>query len=253
MMDDAARHELAALADGTLAPHRRAGALARADAAALAAQREALAAIRAAAGEPASEALRESVAAMVAHASAPRDDRRRPATLRRPRLAFRPRLALAGAAATVLAAFALLGAATGPAGPSVAQAARLALSPARMAPPAARPDGTLAASVDGVAYPYWADDSRWRAVGERSDRLHGRTVRTVFYADGSARIGYAIAAGSPLSVRGGTTVERHGVRMRVLRSGPATVVTWLRGGHTCILAGRGVDAQALLALASWKR
>jgi hypothetical protein len=236
MMEDAAEHELAALADGTLAPERR---LTRADAVALATQCEALAAIRATADEPAPAALRASVAAMVARAESP--------TRRRPRFTALPRLALAAAAA--LAAIALLGA-NGPAGPSVAEAARLALSAAQTPAPAARPNGTLADSVDGVAYPYWEDDVHWRAVGARSDRLHGRTVHTVFYVHGSWRIGYAIAAGSPLAVRGGKAVVRDGVWLRVLHSGAATIVTWLRGGHTCVLAGRGVDAQALVALAA---
>jgi hypothetical protein len=31
----------------------------------------------------------------------------------------------------------------------------------------------------------------------------------------------------------------------------ATIVTWLRDGHTCILAAKGVDARVLLKLAAW--
>jgi hypothetical protein len=38
----------------------------------------------------------------------------------------------------------------------------------------------------------------------------------------------------------------------VLRSGAATIVTWLRDGHTCVLAARGVDASVLLRLATWR-
>jgi hypothetical protein len=29
------------------------------------------------------------------------------------------------------------------------------------------------------------------------------------------------------------------------------VVTWLRGGHLCVVSGRGVDRATLLHLASW--
>jgi hypothetical protein len=29
-------------------------------------------------------------------------------------------------------------------------------------------------------------------------------------------------------------------------------VTWLRDGHSCVLAGKGVERSALLELAAWK-
>jgi hypothetical protein len=32
----------------------------------------------------------------------------------------------------------------------------------------------------------------------------------------------------------------------------ATVVSWLRDGHLCVLAGRGVSGATLLAVASWQ-
>ena len=41
------------------------------------------------------------------------------------------------------------------------------------------------------------------------------------------------------------------MRYRVLHTGGTTVVTWLRDGHTCILAARGVDASVLVDLATW--
>jgi hypothetical protein len=258
-MDDASQREIAALADGSLRAADRPEALARADADALALQREALAAIRATDGERAPAALRMQVTAMAAQA-APR--RRRAWRARPPGFAdvtrplggagvlARSRIAFAGAAAAALAAVVLVGAAGAPSGPSVAQAARLTLAPAATAAPVPRPDGTLSVSVDGLAYPYWGDTARWQAVGARTDSLHGRTVRTVYYMHDGRRIGYAIAAGAPLSVHGGTVVERNGVRTRILRSGDLTIVTWLRDGHTCILAGRGVDAGALVRLAS---
>jgi hypothetical protein len=42
---------------------------------------------------------------------------------------------------------------------------------------------------------------------------------------------------------------RVGVRMRVLRSGDAAIVTWVRGGHAWILAVRGVHPEVLRKLA----
>ena len=159
---------------------------------------------------------------------------------------------LAAATATALVAVVAVLFGSGDAtGPSVAEAARVALAPARGSAPAVRPGAsTLTASIDGVSYPYWADSTGWRAVGARRDVLHGRTIRTVFYARGSRRIGYTIAAGTPLAVDGGRSVTRDGVRMRVLRSGDAAIVTWLRSGHTCILAARGVDPEVLVGLAA---
>jgi anti-sigma factor RsiW len=258
-MDDArdiSESELAALADGSLAPARREALLRRVEAsadlaAALATQRAALAAVRTTAAEPAPDALRATVASMVARAGAPAPARER----RRRRLAFRLPLPLplagAGAAAALLAALVLVFTG-GEAAPSVAQAAQVALAPASApAPKESETTGSLDASVDGVAYPDWDDLAGWRATGARHDRLHGRAITTVFYADPAGqRVGYAIAAGDALPVSGGDIVERNGVRMRLLRSGPTLIVTWLRGGHTCILAARGVDAQELFKLAS---
>jgi hypothetical protein len=248
--------ELAALADGTLAPERHAAVLRRVAAdpqltAALAGQRAALAAIRGAAQEPAPDALRSAVQAMTAQAQAQArasGGRRRFGGTAR---SARP-LVLAAATATALVAVVVVLFGSGDsAGPSVAEAARAALAPARASAPAVRPGAsTLTASIDGVSYPYWADSTGWRAVGARRDVLHGRTVSTVFYARGNRRIGYTIAAGKPLAVDGGRTVTRDGVRMRVLGSGDAAIVTWLRAGHTCILAARGVDPEVLVGLAA---
>jgi hypothetical protein len=37
----------------------------------------------------------------------------------------------------------------------------------------------------------------------------------------------------------------------VLSQSGATIVTWQRGGHLCVVSGRGVSAHTLLSLASW--
>jgi hypothetical protein len=105
-----------------------------------------------------------------------------------------------------------------------------------------------------VDFPYWEERFGWRATGARSDRVNGRAVTTVFYADRHGRqIGYAIVAGTPAPKQdGGEIAWRGGTRFRVQQLHGATVVSWLRGGHLCVLAGRGVSGATLLAVASWQ-
>jgi hypothetical protein len=246
-MDDATRQALAALADGTLEPDARAALLRRVEASqdltdALLDQHDALIAIRGTDDETASPGLRAMVHAMAAEA-------RDPAPAPRRRFFGRPRSFAFGASAAALAAAAAVLMSAGASGPSVAEAAQAALGPPRSPAPAVKSDEkTLDAAVDGVAYPYWADAIGWRAVGSRTDAVEGRAIRTVVYQDADGRrIGYAIAAGSPLSGADG----EHDGAFTVARKDGATIVTWLRDGHTCILAAKGVDARVLLKLASW--
>jgi hypothetical protein len=233
-MDDRTAADLAALADGSLAPDRREALLARPE---MADQRDALAAIRATETVRAPARLRAAVSELesgaVGFTGSARAPRRRWPV---------PAFSLAAIAAAVVAVFVLVGGSD----PTVAQAARLALAPATRPAPAAHGE-TLAASVDGVAYPYF-DGTDWQAAGSRADRLDGRKVMTVVYKNARGqRVGYAIAEGSALSVKGGRLVDGK----RVLHDGETTIVTWLRDGHTCILAARGVDAGKLVDLANW--
>jgi hypothetical protein len=177
-------------------------------------------------------------------------DRR--ASARLPSLGWR----LGGAIAILAAALALmLGL---PGGGSTAlslrQASALTLRPATMAAPSENPSrqGELARSVDGVAFPYWEDSLGWRSTGARVDRIDGRLLTTVFYANGHRqRIGYAILAGSPAPrVGGGTLTWRSGIPYRLVAEDGVQVVAWNRGGHLCVIAGRGVSSARLLRLAS---
>jgi len=260
-MDDATQRALAALADGTLEPEARDALLRRIDASpeladALLDQHDALIAIRATREEEPSEDLRAAVAALAAEAHAREATRgrrrgrarRHPGSARR-RFFVRPRALTLGGCAAALAAAAAVLISAGASGPSVAEAAQAALAPPSMPAPGVKADEkTLDAAVDGVAYPYWGDSAGWRAVGSRTDAVDGRAVRTVVYEDaGGRRVGYAIAAGSPLSGAHGT---RHGA-FTVVQSHGSAIVTWLRDGHTCILAAKGVDARVLLKLAAW--
>ncbi len=209
-------------------------------------QRQALASLRELDAVRAPASLHRSIAQLT---SAP--GRRRRRTPRR-----RSLFAGAGALAAAAAAAAVLVLGTGAAHtPTVLEVSRLAFEPARLASPAESPrrQRTLEAGVEGVSFPYWGGWRGWRTAGARVDRVDGRTITTVFYAhrSGGQRIGYAIVAGAALpDPARGATVDRAGVRFRILESGSATIVTWREDGHTCVIAGRGVSAHALLGLLS---
>jgi hypothetical protein len=167
-----------------------------------------------------------------------------------------PRLAAAGgalAAIVLVIALSLGGAASG--GPSLRQTAALTLLPATAAAPAESQirRAELAAAVDGVPFPYWEERLGWRSTGSRSDRVGGRQITTVFYANDEGRqVGYAIVAGLPAPhVSGGEVTNHAGTSYRLLRENGAPVVTWVRAGHMCVVSGHGVDAATLLRLASW--
>jgi len=138
--------------------------------------------------------------------------------------------------------------------PSVGQAAALALSAPRSAAPGERPGSppTLGISIDGIAFPYWAGRLGWRARGSRLDRRGGQSIRTVFYSGPAGRqVGYAIVAGAAPALPGPTSYERDGVSFHLSRLDGAPVISWLREGHLCVLAGRGVTPAELVTLASW--
>jgi hypothetical protein len=165
------------------------------------------------------------------------------------------RLGAAVAAAAIAGALVAGLSGAGSPGLSVRQASALTLrEPTGAAPSQSKRDrDTLAVAVNGVAFPYWEDRFGWRAVGTRSDRVAGREVTTVFYSDGSgARIGYAIASGAkPPRIHEGMVATRRGTHYWLLNVNGMPVVTWLRGGHLCVVSGRGVDRATLLHLASW--
>jgi hypothetical protein len=204
---------------------------------------------------PAPESLHRRIESLVAsHQSqfTPRSPRR---CLRR----FSPLgLASAGAVAAAVVAVAIA-VALGGAGSSptvtFSQAAASTLRAATLpAPPESQAhDAQLAVAVDGVAFPYWSERFGWRSSGSRADRVEGRSITTVFYANSSGqRVGYAILAGTPAPrAGGGVVVWRGGVSYRLLTENGAAVVTWLRDGHLCVVSGRDVSSATLLQLASW--
>lgn len=187
-------------------------------------------------------ALRERVEAM-RERSAPKQRRAR-------------RFGLAGALTTAVAAVAVALAVivgSGASGPTLSQASAFSLQPATGPAPSHSFDGTLNLNIDGVPYPYWKDDFGWTATGSRVDKIHGRTATTVFYRKGKLRIGYTIVTGKPVSVPGSATVAvKKGITFHSAPVHGATVVTWERRGHSCILSGFNMTRQQLLKLAAWK-
>lgn len=169
-----------------------------------------------------------------------------------PALRWRVAGAVAVAAAAVAAVLVLNGGgASGPLTPR--NAAPLTLRAATLAAPAqsARHPTDLDVSVQGVSFPYWGADFGWRSSGARTDRVDGKTVKTVFYTDGAGqRIGYAIAAGAAPRLDGGAVAWRNGAPYRMLEENGVWAVVWTRDGHLCVVSGRNVDRATLLKLAS---
>jgi hypothetical protein len=160
--------------------------------------------------------------------------------------------ALTSAAAAIAIALAVI-VGSGASGPTLSDASAYTLKPALGPPPGHSFDGTLDLDVDGVPYPYWQDDFGWKATGSRVDKVNGRQATTVFYRKGKWRIGYTIVTGKPVSVPGSASVTvRHGIRFRSAPLHGATVVTWERRNHSCILSGFNMGRHELLKLAAWK-
>jgi hypothetical protein len=51
-------------------------------------------------------------------------------------------------------------------------------------------------------------------------------------------------------VNGGVSITSHGIPYTLKRSGPTRLITWVRNGHTCVIAGQGVTYRTLLKLAT---
>jgi hypothetical protein len=246
-IDQRTQRELAALADGCLASEARSSLEARmADSpelrVALERQRLAVAALRGLDVE-APARLRRAVAA---ERPFPRGPRRRRG------------LALGGGLAGAVAAIALalvLMLGSGGGAPTVAETAQLSYLPATRTsvPVDARNPKLLVASQDGVPFPNLHADFAWRQAGERTDELAGRSTRTVYYTRDGKRIGYTILAGEAIGPPPGARQKvQNGVRLSTVTEDGQAIVTWLRGGRTCVLSGKGVSAKDLREVASWK-
>jgi hypothetical protein len=179
---------------------------------------------------------------------AERERARRPA--RRRRFTLGGALAGATAAAALLVVLLLPG---GAGGPSVVEASELGtLPPTQPAPEPGRPK-LLDASAFGLPFPDWAEKFGWEPSGRRVDEIDGRRAVTVFYEKEGREIAYTIVGGDTLGApEPSAAAQREGTTLRYVKLDGRTIVTWERGGRTCILSGSEVPATTLLNLAGWK-
>lgn len=173
----------------------------------------------------------------------------------RPRLRVRPALGIAVlAAAVVVAALAvlLLSGGNGVAAPSITKTALLAYSPPTASAPRvdqAHPK-LLRATFVGITLPNYESQFGVRVTGQRSDELGGRKLLTVYYRLRNGEpMSYSIVSGTPLATpHQATLVKFRGVQIRGYSDHGLGIVTLVRKGHTCVLAGKtGVGTLVALA------
>jgi anti-sigma factor RsiW len=239
--------ELAALADGSLAPERRAALEARVAAsprlrALLREQEEAVAAVRLRA-EPAPQRLHDAIVRMP----------ERPRRLRPAGAAVAVVTAVAAAAVGALVLPALPG--SEQAAPTLAAATALGARSITSARPVSRPSTgkghpmLAGVGVEGVRYPDWRREYGFRAIGSRTDRLGSRRATTVFYVKGGRRVAYTVLSGGPVNIpRGSRPVRWKGKLRHVFTANGRVAVTWQRRGHTCIVSGHGLRRHVLVKL-----
>jgi hypothetical protein len=178
--------------------------------------------------------------------------RARRETPRRRTRGWRPALTLPGLAAVCAAVVVLVIGVGGSNGsPSIAAAARLALAPSTGPAPTVRNARLLDVSYAGVTYPSYAG-LHVPATGVRSDRIGGRPALTVFYRlRNGARMSYTVFSGTPVGLpRDARRVVFQGVPLTTFSARPGlAVVTLVRFGRTCVLAGP-TTRDVLLALAA---
>jgi hypothetical protein len=242
--------QIAGLADGSLTGSERDELAARVEGSPalrtqLREQERAVALMRATDDIAAPASLRAAINELTAPAPAARSRR-----IAAPR--WRPRLFVPLATGLAVAIVAVVIAVQGTPAPTVTQTAHLALSPATAPPPTEETvdHDLLTAHVGSVRFPSYQEEVGWKATGARRDSLHGRTVTTVFYrARTGMRAGYSIVSGKTLALPQGRWVTTHGIRYTFSTVGSARLVTWRRGGHTCVIASHSLSDQTLLKLA----
>jgi hypothetical protein len=248
-LGDEAIAELVAFADGSLAPADGSRVAAKVQASPrlqglVESQRAAVMAV-AMLDAPAPARLQEAVAGLLSAAPPA------PAAFPRPRLAFAAGLATAFAAVAAVAVLVLAG---GTSAPTIGDTVELAERGPTATAPAVDPrdSASLVTSVAGVSFPNYGGAVPWRRSGVRVDEIDGRPMKTVFYRHDGDIVSYSIVAGEPLDWPAGVNVvDRRGIELRSLEYEGTQVVTWLRGGHTCVLASTDADPGKLLELATW--
>ncbi len=181
-------------------------------------------------------------------AATPRRSRRRLPQIRLGVLV--PVVTTAMAAAVILLVVVIAN--NGAGSPSLNQATRLALSTPTAAAPAeaTRAGARSTCQRAGCRSPTGA--TRLAGTPRARARTGSRDApRSPSFTVGCGHtVGYTIVTGAPVPVTGGQTVTRGGVPYTFIGHGPARLVTWVRGNHTCVIAGRCVTNATLLKLAT---
>jgi anti-sigma factor RsiW len=228
--------DLSALADGTIAPDRRAHA-------------EELVA-----SSPELRERFERERQLVARLHAARAGDRAPASLRarletdrerRAAVPRRPAFRLAGAAGAIAVALVVvLGITLSPGStPTLAGTVALATRSASQPVSAVAHSGTLTAHVGWVRFPSRIAALDVAATGERADRIDGRQAITVYYAGRGGSIAYSVLASALPRPSGSAVVVATGYYL--LTVGHRTVFTWRSGADTCVISATGPSGQLL--------
>lgn len=167
------------------------------------------------------------------------------------RISPAPLVGLATAAAAIVVAIVLLvGGGGNP--PSVTQTAQLAYSPATSAAPQADPANPrlLQARFAGITLPDYNAEFGVPATGQRTDMLGGRKLLTVYYRlPNGSPMSYSIVSGKPLAPPSATRlVTYRSVQIRGYTDRGLAIVTLVRNGRTCVLAGK-TSIRQLVSLA----
>ena len=173
-----------------------------------------------------------------------------------PRMSLRWRPAYGIAAALAVAAAIIVGVGVavtgGQSGPTIPATANLDHAPATGPSPAPHSATLLDISYGGVTYPNYTSEFGVTPDGQRTDRLSGRQMLTVFYRlPGGTRLSYTVISGPPLALPShAQTVVFDGVPLHYFRTASGlSVVTLVRHGRTCVLAAHA-SPQFILGLAT---
>jgi hypothetical protein len=178
---------------------------------------------------------------------------RRPPKPRRPPLLRLPVVAATGAAVVIALVLALT-AVTGGGEPSVDTVADLSdVTPTESTPaPDPSQPTLLRREFEGVAFPNWSKRG-WKPVGARTDEIDGRSTESVYYQHEGHRISYTVIGGEPVDPPSDAVAVRvGGVDLNHVTRGHREIVTFLRNGRTCVVAGHFRDSRTALELASWQ-